>query len=137
VPLLLIRHASAGSRDEWVGDDRQRPLDERGIGQAEKLVEALADLPIDRILTSPFERCVATVEPLGAARGLVPELCDELGEQEQFTVGSAFVRSLAGADVAVCGHGGLEQSIPDPPRFKKAMVLVVGDHLELLDTIRV
>jgi 8-oxo-(d)GTP phosphatase len=137
VPLLLIRHASAGSRDEWVGDDRQRPLDERGISQAEKLVGALADFPIDRILTSPFERCVATVEPLGAARGLAPEPRDELGEEEQFTVGFAFVRSLAGANVAVCGHGGLEQSILDPPRFKKGMVLVVGDHLDLLEAFRV
>src|ERR1051325_4834537 len=38
VPLLLIRHASAGSRSEWEGDDRDRGLDERGVDQARRLI---------------------------------------------------------------------------------------------------
>ena len=33
--LLLIRHASAGDADQWQGDDRVRPLDSKGIRQAE------------------------------------------------------------------------------------------------------
>src|SRR5262245_5723302 len=126
MPLLLVRHASAGSREEWPGADRDRPLDDRGLGQAERLVEALVDLPIDRALTSPYTRCVATVEPLAVARRLVPEHREELGEEQQYTAGFALVRSLAGTDVVVCGHGGLEEAIPDPPRLKKGMILVVG-----------
>ena len=86
MPLLLVRHGSAGSRSEWEGDDRDRGLDERGVDQARRLVQELADLPIDRILTSPYRRCVQTVEPLAAARTLVPELCPELGEDRQVTV---------------------------------------------------
>ena len=32
--VVLLRHASAGDRDAWDGDDRLRPLDEQGYGQA-------------------------------------------------------------------------------------------------------
>lgn len=40
-PLILVRHALAGSRQEWKGDDDLRPLDERGRAQAEVLATVL------------------------------------------------------------------------------------------------
>lgn len=137
MPLLLLRHTSAGSRDEWAGDDRERPLDKRGVRQAKKLVRALADLEIDRIVTSPYLRCVQSVEPLAAALGLTTGVREELSEEQQHTAGIQLVRGLAGSDTLVCGHGGLEHAIPDPPRWKKGMVLVVGEHLELLEVRKV
>ena len=133
MPLLLVRHGSAGSREEWAGDDRERPLDKKGIRQAERLVQRLADLPVERILTSPYPRCVQTVEPLAAARGLIPELREALGEERQHVDGVELVRSLAGAAVVICGHGGLESAIPGAPRWKKGTIFVVGEHLELLE----
>jgi 8-oxo-(d)GTP phosphatase len=36
VRLVLVRHASAGDRPEWEGDDRLRPLDKRGRKQAKR-----------------------------------------------------------------------------------------------------
>jgi 8-oxo-dGTP diphosphatase len=135
--LLLVRHASAGSRDEWAGDDRERPLDKRGARQAKDLVGALADVEIDRVLTSPYLRCVQSVEPFAAARGLSAEVCEELSEEEQHTAGIQLVRGLAGSGVLVCGHGGLEHAIPDPPRWKKGMILIVGERLELVEVRRV
>ena len=36
--ILLIRHASAGDRYRWWGDDADRPLDERGVAEAAALV---------------------------------------------------------------------------------------------------
>ena len=39
MPLLIVRHARAGKRWEWEGDDRERPLDKKGRRQAEGLVE--------------------------------------------------------------------------------------------------
>jgi phosphohistidine phosphatase SixA len=134
MPLLLIRHAWAGDRDEWEGDDRERPLDERGRRQAEELVERLQPYPIEAILSSPARRCVETVEPLARARGLEIEVRPELGEERQEVEGVALVRSLAGRDVAVCGHGGLEYSLPEPPKWKKAAVLIVGPALEVIGT---
>jgi 8-oxo-dGTP diphosphatase len=136
VPLLLIRHAWAGSREEWAGDDRQRPLDDRGTRQAAALVDLLADQPIARLLTSPYLRCVQTVEPLAGARGLTVELRDELGEERQLTDGAALVRSLAAGDVAVCGHGGLESVVEPPRKWKKGAVFVVDDRLHVVEVRR-
>jgi 8-oxo-(d)GTP phosphatase len=133
VPLLLVRHASAGSRAEWEGDDSERPLDERGVEQARRLVERLADLPVERILTSPYRRCVETVEPLAAARGLGAELCPELGEDRQMIDGVALVRELAGSDVVVCGHGGLQEAVRDAPRWRKGSAFVVDAGLSVVE----
>jgi 8-oxo-(d)GTP phosphatase len=132
--LLFLRHASAGKREEWEGDDRERPLDKRGRTRAKELVDELAPYRIDAILTSPYRRCVETVEPLAAARGLEPEHRDELGEELQGTAGVALVRSLAGTDVVVCGHGGLETALVDSPRWRKGMVFVVDDALRVVDS---
>jgi len=135
MPLLLVRHARAGEREEWEGDDSERPLDERGLGRAEELVELLQPYPIERILSSPARRCVETVEPLGRSRRLEIELRPELSEERQGDEGVALVRSLAGRDVVVCGHGGLEWALPEAPRWKKGAVLVVGPALEVLDSV--
>ena len=85
------------TRSEWEGDDRLRPLDERGRRQAEALVDALAAFPITRIFSSPYDRCVQTVEPLAAQRGLPVELREELGEEQQCTSRRG-TRSLAGRE---------------------------------------
>jgi phosphohistidine phosphatase SixA len=135
MPLLLVRHASAGDRDEWEGDDRERPLDERGRRQAEDLPGRLRPFRIEAILSSPARRCVETVEPLARARGLDIELRPELSEELQGTEGVALVRSLADQDVVVCGHGGLEHALPEAPKWKKGAVLVVGPGLEVLDVL--
>jgi 8-oxo-dGTP diphosphatase len=103
--ILLLRHATAGHRSRWKGDDELRPLDKRGRRQAELLVESLADYPTTRIVTSPYVRCVQTVEPLAARLRLPVEARDELGEG----MGSAAVRVLLGELRAetpiVCTHG--------------------------------
>jgi phosphohistidine phosphatase SixA len=134
--MLLVRHASAGDREAWEGDDRERPLDDKGREQADALVDQLASHRIERILSSPAVRCVQTVEPLAAARGLQLELREELSEEEQATAGAALLRSLAGDDVVVCGHGGLEQAVPGAPKWKKGATLVLGPQLEVLETLR-
>jgi 8-oxo-(d)GTP phosphatase len=133
--LLLLRHASAGDRDAWEADDRDRPLDKRGRRQAKELVERLRLLRIEAILTSPYCRCLETVGPLARARKLEIEVRAELGEECQAEEGTALVRSLAGRDVLVCGHGGLDSVVPDAPKWKKGAVFVLGPQLELLDEV--
>ena len=136
MPLLLVRHAWAGDRTTWEGDDRERPLDDRGRRDAGALVELLARFEIEAILTSPYRRCVETVAPLAAARNLEPDVRDELGEERQWRDGSALVGSLAGRDVAVCGHGGLDSVVTAAPKWKKGAVFVLGPELELLEVLR-
>ncbi len=136
MPLLLVRHAWAGDRTAWEQDDRDRPLDERGRRDANDLVELLAHFEIEAILTSPYRRCVETVGPLAAARSLELEVRDELGEERQWAEGTALVHSLAGRDVVVCGHGGLDSVVTAAPKWKKGAVFVLSPELELLEVLR-
>ncbi|HXV93035.1 MAG TPA: NUDIX hydrolase [Pseudonocardia sp.] len=68
--VLLVRHAKAGSRAQWEGDDDLRPLSGGGREQAEKLRELLTLHGPDRILTAPPLRCRESVLPLARALGL-------------------------------------------------------------------
>jgi 8-oxo-(d)GTP phosphatase len=104
--LLAVRHSNAGDRDAWVGDDDQRPLDELGRRQAQWLVEVLSTRQIGRILSSPAVRCVQTVEPLAAVRGIALEVEPALAEGA--SAGAlAFVDGLGEpeSDVVLCSHG--------------------------------
>jgi phosphohistidine phosphatase SixA/8-oxo-dGTP pyrophosphatase MutT (NUDIX family) len=104
-PIYVVRHAKAGSRRLWSDPDHERPLTRRGRKQAGRLVERFAGLDIARILSSPFVRCMQTVEPLARARGLEVEAADELAEGIDLDAAVAFVDGLARQPVVLCGHG--------------------------------
>jgi 8-oxo-dGTP diphosphatase len=127
VSLLLIRHALAGHRDHWAGDDRLRPVDERGRLQSDLLVDALAGYTIERIVSSPYLRCVQTVEPLADARGLEIELDKQLGATRLDEVGEVLER-LRGEQAAVCTHGDLPWL--GDRKFKKGATWVLDGELE-------
>lgn len=137
MPLLLLRHASAGDRETWVGDDRERPLDERGRRQAYGLIDLLESYEIDAIYTSPYLRCLETVAPLAGARELPAEPREELSEQRQSSAGAELVRALRDRDALVCGHGGLEAVLDDAPKWKKGAVFVVSPDLRVRSVLRV
>ena len=122
MPVLLVRHAAALDRLSWDDDDAARPLRKRGRRQAEKLVALLADFEVERVLSSPFLRCVETVVPLAADRGLVVEETDALAEGASHDA-VVLVRSFAGHTVALCSHGDVI------PRVLEH--LVVHDGLDL------
>jgi broad specificity phosphatase PhoE len=101
VTAVLLRHASAGDRLLWTGDDRLRPLDARGRRQSAKLVPLLLEVGVERVVSSPYVRCVETVEPLAAALGVELEHDDRLAE------GSADAAAdlLRQDGVVACTHG--------------------------------
>jgi len=111
VSLLVVRHADAVSRHGWRPDDRLRPLAEKGFAQAHGLIDLLADHRIEVIVSSPAVRCLQTVEPLAADRGLTVVEDPALWEGMPF----APVRRLAGdLDHAVlCSHGDLIPALID------------------------
>ena len=115
--LLLIRHASAGDRDAWAGDDRLRPLDRRGRRQADALVAMLARYTVTAVLTSPYVRCVETVLPLAAAHGLRPEHRSELAEGSCDAVLGILTTLQPGT--ALCTHGDVVETIVGAGRAKK------------------
>jgi len=68
--LYLVRHAKAGDRSTWDGDDRSRPLSKKGRAQAGRLATRLGPLVSTHsaalLVSSPYLRCVQTLEPLAA-----------------------------------------------------------------------
>jgi phosphohistidine phosphatase SixA len=127
--ILLVRHAFAGDRTAWSGDDHLRPLDERGLRQARELVDLLASYDVDRFISSPALRCVQTIEPSACERALSIEVREELSEERQAGDGAAFVRSLQGADVAVSCHGGLSEIVCGRTQKKGEVIVLDGERL--------
>ncbi|WP_240972639.1 NUDIX hydrolase [Nonomuraea composti] len=105
VPLVLVRHGSAGSRSEWRGDDAARPLDADGAAQAAALATALPAYRPEPLLSSPSARCVQTLEPYAAAVDAEIRIEPLLSEESQDPHKTpALVGNLAGP-AAVCSHG--------------------------------
>ena len=70
VPLILLRHAKALPKDEWDGDDTERPLDDAGRASAKALAPMLACFaPAARVISSAAVRCLDTVRPFAELTG--------------------------------------------------------------------
>jgi phosphohistidine phosphatase SixA len=123
--VIVLRHASAGDRDEWQGDDRLRPLDKRGRKQAERLRDVLLAHDVTRVLSSPYVRCTQTVAPLG----LDIETDDRLAEGAS---PESTLELLADLDGAVaCTHGDvIEALLGRNLRKGGAVVLDGGREIE-------
>ncbi len=105
--FYVVRHAKAGDREEWTGDDRKRPLTGKGRKQAEKLVEVLAKLPVAAVFSSGFVRCVQTVEPLAQARRLKVQLSPSLEEGSGLEGLAEFFGDRSLGNAVLCTHGDL------------------------------
>ena len=109
----IVRHAKAGDRAEWMGDDRLRPLTTLGQQQAEELAESMSAEPIDTVLSSPYVRCVQTVEPLANRRKLRVE---PSGDLEEGAGGERIIHLIAGfkgRNIVLCTHGDVVQEVLD------------------------
>jgi 8-oxo-dGTP diphosphatase len=113
--LLLVRHAKAGRREAWSGDDLRRPLSSTGHAEVARLTPFLRLFGPDRIASAPPLRCVATVEPLAAALDVRIDVESSLGENAfatDPTIGlerAAAIATQLGVSL-VCSQGGV---IPD------------------------
>jgi 8-oxo-dGTP diphosphatase len=66
-PLIIIRHAHATPRSDFVGEDGKRPLLPEGKKQAKELVRLLSAYGPKRVFTSPWRRCKDTITPYAKA----------------------------------------------------------------------
>jgi 8-oxo-(d)GTP phosphatase len=103
--VFLVRHASAGGRENWTGDDRLRPLDERGLREAAGLVEILRGRGPTRVLSSEYVRCRQTVEPLAEALGVEVEERAALAEGASADDVHRLVEGVSGDRPVLCTHG--------------------------------
>ena len=107
----LVRHAKAGDRDDWKEDDRLRPLTKSGRRQADALSESLKKEPIDIILSSPYVRCMQTVEPLAQQRKLPIEPRPDLEEGSGGQSVIRLIQQFKGRNVVLCTHGDVVEEL--------------------------
>ena len=113
--LYLVRHAHAGDRSTWHGDDSQRPLSDRGWRQAEGIAATLSRLgAVRRVLSSPSLRCVQTVGPLARLAGLEVETDERLLEGADPAEALELIgEELGRGAVAACTHGDIVPGVLD------------------------
>lgn len=92
--IYLIRHCQA------TGQEADAPLTSLGVQQAKELVTFFENIPIDYIVSSPFERAIKTAEPLAREKGLLLDkdarlteriLCDQPLEDWQEKLKQTYV----------------------------------------------
>ncbi len=102
--IYLVRHAKAGERNAWSDADELRPLSGRGHVQARGLIDLL-DGRFERVLSSPYVRCMETVVPIASVRRMAIEPADALAEGASLDEALALVRKHAATGAVMCTHG--------------------------------
>jgi 8-oxo-(d)GTP phosphatase len=120
VSVILLRHASAGNRSAFDGDDRLRPLDKRGRAQADALREVLRAHGVQHVVSSPYVRCTQTVAPLELE--IVPD--ERLAEGAPVGAVLALLGDLD--DAVACTHGDIVEAVIGRSLAKGAGVVLDG-----------
>jgi phosphohistidine phosphatase SixA len=102
--LYLVRHGKAGSRHEFSGNDRLRPLSPAGRRQADALATRLVEAGVKHFISSPYTRCVQTLRPAAKAIGAKVETEERLSEGHSF-VGVLELMTEVSDGTALCSHG--------------------------------
>jgi 8-oxo-dGTP diphosphatase len=112
--IHLIRHAKAKNRLEWTEPDDRRPLTKRGRREAEAIAARLAEEPPQRLVSSPFLRCLQTLEPLATVVDLPIETSDVLVEGAGGEQALELLLTLGQSEtVACCTHGDVVFEVAD------------------------
>jgi 8-oxo-dGTP diphosphatase len=133
--LYVVRHAKAGERRLWTGDDVDRPLSKKGWKQSELVGKRLAKLGPTKLVSSPYVRCIQTLEPLGKSIGEKVRVEQRLCEDEPFEPVLELLRELPVGSV-LSTHGDIipatmqalarrGMKMNTPPDWRKAAVWVL------------
>jgi broad specificity phosphatase PhoE len=120
--VYLVRHASAGVRNNRDPADPHRGIDPTGHLQADKLSEWLRHEPVSRIVSSPLERCVQTVQPLAKQLRLEVETDERLVEGTPVDLAWELLVEVAAGTTVLCSHGDV---IPDLVRRAQGRGMLV------------
>ena len=103
--FYFVRHAKAGSRSHWSGDDRKRPLSKKGLKQAQELITTFANYDITAVYSSPYLRCMQTVEPIARAHRMKVQAEAGLAEGRGLEAAYRFFTDPKADEVVLCTHG--------------------------------
>lgn len=108
-PLILLRHGKAIAREEWEGDDGDRPLAQLGQQQSKRMHALYHPFGVTEIHTSDAVRCYETVAPIARTMSLnlvywteLSEYAFEKDKKAAINVVNDIIESEARA--MVCGH---------------------------------
>lgn len=133
--LFVVRHAKAGERRLWTDGDLNRPLSKKGWKQASLVGKRLAPLDPSELFSSPYVRCIQTLEPLAEQMHTDVEVDQRLCEDEPFEPVLELLREVP--DRAVLStHGDIipatmqalsrrGMKLITPPDWRKAAVWVL------------
>ncbi len=102
--IYLVRHAKAGERRRWNDDDMLRPLSKAGREQADAIAERLSRRKPSLLVSSPYVRCVQTLEPLASHMGREVTIDQRLCEDEPFEPVLELLSEVPSGAV-LCSHG--------------------------------
>jgi 8-oxo-dGTP pyrophosphatase MutT (NUDIX family)/phosphohistidine phosphatase SixA len=134
VPLILLRHSKAVSKNGWKRPDAARPLDDSGRADAKALTDLLACFASrPRLISSPAVRCADTLRPLSRFTGqpvrTEPSLYMD-NESSQTSADSesdvtALVREViaSGEPTVICAHR------ENLPLLQEAALTALTGHL--------
>ncbi len=94
--ILLIRHGETTLNAARIVQHPDTPLNERGVGQARRIAERLADFPVSAIISSDYARAYMTAQAIARVTGL-PVVIQESLRERNF----GDVRGTAHADLPV------------------------------------
>lgn len=108
-PLIIVRHAKAKPRSSWTRAEGERPLAASGRRQALAVSRLLMAWAPERIVSSPWDRCVQTIMPYVKRSNAKLKLVDAITERDAArkpgrasnTVEKLFDRRVP---VALCSH---------------------------------
>jgi 8-oxo-dGTP diphosphatase len=108
-PLILLRHGKAIAREEWEGDDGDRPLAQLGQQQSKRMHAIYQPFAVTEIHSSDAVRCYETVSPIARAMSLnlvylteLSEYAFEKDKKAAINIVNDIIESQARA--IVCGH---------------------------------
>lgn len=133
--VYLVRHAKAGERRIWEGNDVSRPLSLSGERQAAAIGKRLAKREATTLYSSPYMRCIQTLEPLGKTLGTKVRKEQRLLEGEPFE-GVLDLLAEVEAGAVLCSHGDIipaviqalvrrGMEVQTPPDWRKASIWVL------------
>jgi len=120
-PLVLLRHAKALKREDWDGDDDDRPLAQVGQIQAKRLLSIYLPYDIQEVHSSDAMRCIETIEPMTRSLSMNPIFSSDLSEyryakDKEAALDYAQDLMLRGKSAIICSHN------PILPKLLKKLI---------------
>lgn len=114
--MIFLRHAKAIKRNEWFGEDSDRPLSHIGQLQSAKIAQYLKMYGVDEVHSSDAIRCMDTARTVADQLRLELRSSDKLNEdyyERDDNAATEYVDFLINSsrNLIVCGHNPIFQNM--------------------------